>query len=384
MRPKLSPVFLAAFLAAMTLACGGNDNNNDGGISGFYGGGSATPETSGAAAALPSGSQGGNDPATLSNLPAVVDKVKPAVVQITSEQIQLNQFNQPFSVPAGVGSGVIYDKDGHILTNNHVVEGAQRLEVSLVDGRSMEAKVIGKDAQSDLAVIQISGDNLPIAQLGDSSTLRVGDWVIAIGNALGLPGGPTVTVGVASALGRSVQEPGEGNTAGPILFDLIQTSAPINPGNSGGPLINLAGQVIGINTLVAGQAEPGVPAQGIGFALSINRVKPAAEQLVANGQVQHAYLGVGYAPLNPAIAAQLGLTQTSGAAVTSVVPGSPAAQAGLRAGDVITQVEGKDLKGESDLAAALADKKPGDKVKLTVVRNGSPQTIEVTLGQAPG
>ncbi|MHB9091194.1 MAG: S1C family serine protease, partial [Chloroflexota bacterium] len=193
----------------------------------------------------------------------VSQKVKPAVVQITNMQtVQSSRFAEPFAVPAGVGSGVIYDNQGHILTNNHVVEGAQQLLVGLPDNRSFTAKVVGTDPMTDLAVIQIQGDNLPVAQLGDSKALQVGDWVVAIGNALGLPGGPTVTAGVVSALGRTVQEPGNSNPTspsaaapGPYLFDVVQTDAPINPGNSGGPLVNLSGQVIGINTLVAGQSE---------------------------------------------------------------------------------------------------------------------------------
>ncbi|MBX6343099.1 MAG: trypsin-like peptidase domain-containing protein, partial [Thermomicrobiaceae bacterium] len=154
----------------------------------------------------------------------VVDRVKPAVVQITDEQqVQINQFSQA-TVPAGVGSGVIFDAQGHILTNNHVVEGAQRLVVSLPDGRTFkDVKIVGTDPQTDLAVLQISGDNLPVAPLGDSNALKVGNWVVAIGNALALPGGPTVTVGVVSALGRTVQEPGDGGQgSGPYLFNVIQ------------------------------------------------------------------------------------------------------------------------------------------------------------------
>lgn len=314
----------------------------------------------------------------------VAQQVKPAVVQITNEQVTVDQFNQPFTVPAGVGSGVIYDTQGHILTNNHVVEGAQKLLVSLPDGRSFPAKVVGRDPQTDLAVVQISGSNLPVAQLGNSSQLQVGDWVVAIGNALALPGGPTVTAGVVSALGRTVQEPGSsGSSQGPFLFDVIQTSAPINPGNSGGPLVNLAGQVVGIDTLVAGQAEPGVQAQGIGFAISISTAKPIADQLVATGRVIHPYLGIGYVPLNPAIAAQLGIQETQGAVVGQVVPGSPAAQAGLRRGDVITAIDGTPLKGESALAQIISTHKPGDTVTLTVARDGQTLSVKLTLGEMP-
>jgi serine protease Do len=314
----------------------------------------------------------------------VAQTVKPAVVQITNEQTQLGQFNQPYTVPAGVGSGVIYDSQGHIITNNHVVAGAQKLLVTLPDGRSFDGKLIGTDPQTDLAVVQITGTNLPIAQLGKSSALVVGDWVVAIGNALALSGGPTVTAGVVSALGRTVQEPGETqNSQGPYLFDVIQTDAPINPGNSGGPLVNLAGQVIGINTLVAGSTGNGVQAEGIGFAIAIDTAKPIADQLVATGSVTHPYLGISYVPLNPAIAAQLGTSQTQGVVIMDVSAGSPAAAAGLQPKDVVTEADGKTLQSDSDLAQILNSHKPGDKMTLTVVRGTQTLPITVTLGTRP-
>jgi S1-C subfamily serine protease len=313
----------------------------------------------------------------------VAQKVKPAVVQITNEQSQVDQFNQPFDVPAGVGSGVIYDKQGHILTNNHVVEGAEKLLVALPDGRSFEAKLIGRDPTTDLAVVQISGSDLPIAALGDSKQLQVGDWVVAIGNALALDGGPTVTAGVVSALGRTVQEPSDTSAQGPYLFDVIQTSAPINPGNSGGPLVNLAGQVIGINTLVAGQAEPGVPAQGIGFAISLAAAKPIADQLVATGKVIYPYLGISDIDLNPAFAAQLRITEQDGIVIRRVASGSPASQAGLQRLDVVTAVDGKSLPGDSELQRMLRDHKPGDTLTLSVIRGTQKLTVKVVLGEAP-
>jgi S1-C subfamily serine protease len=228
-----------------------------------------------------------------------------------------------------------------------------------------------------------------VATLGNSSQLEVGEWVVAIGNALALPGGPTVTAGVVSALNRTVQEPGSQSagggqsTSGPFLFDAIQTSAPINPGNSGGPLLNLAGQVIGINTLVAGQAEPGVAAQGIGFAISIDVAKPIADQLVATGAVQHPYLGIRYVPLTPSIAQQLGTTAKDGIVVAQVVPGSPAAQAGLQPRDIITAVDNTKITDESTLAQVLSTHKPGDKVTLTVLRGNQQMTVTVTLGTQP-
>jgi len=314
----------------------------------------------------------------------VAGRVRPSVVQITSEQIRLDQFNQPFTVPAGVGSGVIYDAQGHVLTNNHVVEGAQKLLVSLPDGRSFPGKLVGRDPLTDLAVVQVAGGNLPVAELGDSGKLQVGDWVVAIGNALALPGGPTVTAGVVSALGRTIQEPaGPTGGAGPFLFDVIQTDAPINPGNSGGPLVDLQGQVIGINTLVAGQAEPGVPAQGIGFAIAISTAKPIADQLVATGRAVHPYLGIGYVPLSPAIAAQLGIPYREGVVVARVTADSPAAQAGLRQGDVITEIDGTPLKTDSALAQIVNSHKPGDTLTLSVVRGNQRLTLRATLAEMP-
>ena len=362
------------------------------------------------AAASPAAAvSGGADSANLlTAVRTVAQQVKPAVVQITNQQqVQTGQFNQPFVVPAGVGSGVIYDNQGHILTNNHVVAGAQQLLVSLPDKRSFPAKLVGADPQTDLAVVQIQGDNLPVAELGDSGQLQVGDWVVAIGNALALPGGPTVTQGVVSALGRTVQEPADqpggqpgaqpgrqpgggrgtpnaaAQSAGPFLFDVVQTDAPINPGNSGGPLVDMQGRVIGIDTLVAGQAEPGVQAQGIGFAISIATAKPIADQLVQNGQVVHPFIGIQYVPLNPALAAQLRVQVQDGAVIGQVVPGSPAASAGLQPDDIVTAIDGQPLQGESALAEAVNGHKPGDTVTFAVQRGQQQVSVPVVLGELP-
>jgi S1-C subfamily serine protease len=338
--------------------------------------------------------QGGSDPigsatsrsvASSNDFAGAIDAVRPATVHITNQQVTFSQTNQPFAVPAGVGTGVIYKREGYILTNDHVIAGAQALLVSLADGRTFDARLVGRDPRTDLAVLKIEASDLPTARLGDSNKLAIGDWNIAIGHALGLPGGPTVTVGVVSALDRSAQEPPPqgGNEPGPVLFGLIQTDASINPGNSGGPLANIAGEVIGINTLVAGQAAEGIQAQGIGFAIAINTAKEIAAELEQKGRIEHAYLGVSYIPLTPAIAAQLGVNVEQGAAVMAVAPGSPAAQAGITRGDVITEVDGTDVKSESDLTRLIDAKEPGDKVTLTVVRGNDTREIEVTLGTAP-
>lgn len=323
----------------------------------------------------------------------VVVKARPGVVQVTNEQaasLGPGGLGSPQGasqlVPQGVGSGVIYDNQGHILTNNHVVAGAQQLQVSLPDGRSFSAKLIGRDPRSDLAVIQIQGSNLPVVPLGDSSKLVVGQWVVAIGNALALQGGPTVTAGVVSALGRTVQEPSpqNSNQAGAYLFDVIQTDAAINPGNSGGPLVDLNGQVVGINTLGAVQAEPGVPAQAIGFAIAINTAKPIADEIVRTGHVTYAFMGVSTYPNSPAIAARYNFPDKPGLIVVQVVPNGPAAQAGIKKDDVITAIDGQPIADESTLPKILEQKKPGQKIQVTVVSaNGPERTVTVTLGTAP-
>ncbi|MBN9390656.1 MAG: trypsin-like peptidase domain-containing protein [Chloroflexi bacterium] len=339
----------------------------------------------------------------------IVQKVTPAVVQITSQQTVTARSNSrtgstgstgsSTTQATGVGTGIIYDASGLILTNNHVVEGADSLLVTLTDGRSFQGTVVGTDPQTDLAVVKITADNLTVATLGDSSALQVGDGLVAIGNALALPGGPTVTTGVVSALNRSVEEPAATSTttaspfaqtqaaaSGTMLYGLIQTDAAINPGNSGGPLINMNGEVVGINTLGAGEAEPGVQAEGIGFAISINQAKQIAQQLVQDGSVNHAYLGVASEPLTAAIANQLGVNLTTGTVIDQVQSGSAAATAGLKAGDIITAVDGTKLVGESDLGEIINSHQPGDKVTLTVVSptsqggTGTERSVEVTLG----
>jgi serine protease Do len=311
----------------------------------------------------------------------VNELVRPAVVQITTE-IEFD-FPHPDVPQTGVGSGVIYDvRDGvgYILTNEHVVQGANGVTVSLPgpDRRTFEGRVVGGDPRTDLAVVEIEGDNLPVAELGSSEQLEVGEWVVAIGNALGLPGGPTVTAGVVSALNRTVQSP-----AGPYLFDLIQTDAAINPGNSGGPLVNLQGQVIGINTLVAGRSG-GVPTQGIGFAISVDSAGPIAQQIVETGRVIHPFIGVRYTGLTPPLAARLEIDHVeNGLVIIEVEPGTPAAEAGLRDLDIITAVNGRQIETEAALARTLTQHDPGDIITLTVLRDGQRIEVSVTLGEMP-
>jgi S1-C subfamily serine protease len=306
---------------------------------------------------------------------AVADRVRPGVVFVGIEA-NIRNFSQP--VPVGNGSGVIIDPQGHILTNNHVVESAQALQVTLPDGRSFKANVVGTDPSTDLAVIQIQGSNLPVIPLGDSSKLQVGDWVIAIGNALGLEGGPTVTGGVVSALNRTIDEEN-----GASIYGLIQTDAAINPGNSGGPLVNLNGEVVGINTAVPGATSQGYQPYGIGFAISINEAKPIIQQLIQNAHVTRPYLGISAVTVTPAIAAQLGVNADQGVVIANVASSSPAAQAGLAQGDVITAIDGKPIKDEASLRQAIQAHQIGDTIQLTILRNGRQMKVSAKLAQAP-
>lgn len=379
-------ILVAAILSVFLVACGGSDkasplHTSDDApraatTSATTSSSSQTPST---AAIATSSAQSG-----LPSLSSAVDKIRPATVQVTNEATtRIGQTGTSLDVPQGTGTGFIYDNQGHVMTNAHVVAGATTLLVTTANGEAQEAKLIGADPRTDIAVLQIKGSSLPVAALGDPSKLKVGDWTVALGHALGLPGGPTVTAGVLSATGRHVQEPSDTNGAGPYLFDMLQTDAPINPGNSGGPLVNINGEVIGMNTLIAGEAEAGVPSQGIGFAIPMNRAKDIADQLVKNGSVAHASLGVSFAPVNPAIALQLGAKEgTKGAAIGQVAQGSAAAKAGLRSKDIITRVDNTDVKEESDLPRLIDQKKPGDKVTLTVLRSGSEQKVEATLDKA--
>ncbi len=307
----------------------------------------------------------------------VTERVRPAVVFLAVTTQSPKGF--PQQVPQrGVGSGVIYDPRGYILTNNHVVECAAQVEVILTDGRRFEGRVVGRDPRTDLAVVKISGSDLPTASLGDSDQLDIGEWVVAIGNALGLPGGPTVTAGVVGALDRVVQEPN-----GVSLTDLIQTDAAINPGNSGGPLLNLRGEVIGINT--AGAVSPqGGQAAGIGFAININRAKTISRQLVAEGRIVRPYLGMVPITITPALAARFGLPVESGVGVASVDPGSPAAGAGLTERDIIIAIDGRRTGTEIELRQALERREPGERVSLTVVHpDGARERVTVQLAEDP-
>ena len=291
---------------------------------------------------------------------SAVQKVQPAVVTVLSQG--------RFGVSSG--SGVIISPEGYIVTNNHVVQGAGQLGVIFSDGRQAEARMVGAFELTDLAVIQVEEAVPAVAELGNSDALQPGARVIAIGSALGRFQN-TVTTGIVSALNRQVG----------TLTGLIQTDAPINSGNSGGPLINSAGQVVGLNTLVVrgGTSE----AEGLGFAVPSNTVRAVAEQLIANGEVNRVYLGITFQAVDPNQAADLGLDVGQGVMVEEVVAGSPVAEAGLQAQDVIVSIGGQKLNADTSLLNVMLNFGVGEQVEIEIVRAGQPQTLLVELGAFP-
>lgn len=300
---------------------------------------------------------------------AVIAKVRPAVVEV---EVTLGNG-------AGIGSGVIIDRRGYIVTNNHVVNGAQSINAVLYDGTRLRAQLVGTDPADDLAVVKINtSKHLTVASLADSSKVQVGQEVLAIGNPLGIT--QTVTNGIISALGRSVSE-GQG---GATIPDAIQTDAPINPGNSGGALVDMQGNLVGIPTLTAIDPEFNTPASGVGFSIPSNRVNFIVPQLIANGSVTHTgrvELGVQVADVGPTLAAQDNLSVDHGALIVSVVSGSAASQAGLQAGDVIVQIGNNAVNDVSTLSDALATKNPGETVVVHIYRSSQQLTINVKLGE---
>jgi 2-alkenal reductase len=310
---------------------------------------------------------------TLKEDSAVIDavkSVKPAVVTVINQMQPRRGFLGSVS-PTASGSGIIVDKQGYIITNNHVIAGQQSLQVIFSDGSKADATIVGADAIADIAVLKV--DKVPaVATLGDSNGLQPGQVTIAIGSPLGDYRG-TVTVGVVSGLNRVV-----GQQQG-----LIQTDAAINNGNSGGPLINSLGQVIGINTLVVRSTNDGNVAEGLGFAIPSNQVKEIMAQLIANGRVDRAYLGVTYQPVDPQIAGALNLNATNGVVITRVDPGTPAAKVGLQEGDVILQFDGQPIDQDHSLQSLLFTHKAGDTVPLTILRDNKTLSVQITLAARP-
>jgi serine protease Do len=306
-----------------------------------------------------------------SDVQSVLAKVEPGVVNVRTQGFSQNEFFQP-EPEQGAGTGMVITPDGDVLTNAHVIAGATNIKVTLTtDNRTYDAVLLGSDPSADVAVIKLQGaSNLKTVTLGRSASMQVGDDVVAIGNALALPGGPTVTHGIVSAVDRTIDAENE------RLEHLIQTDAAINPGNSGGPLANAAGEVIGMNTAVAGQA------QNIGFAIAMDTVKPIAEGLKAGKGVVKAtaFLGVTTVTVTSDIQQRLGLSVSKGALVRDVTPGSGADTAGVQSSDVIVKFGTDDIASSDDLSAAVRKHQPGDKVDVTWMRGNQRQTASVTLG----
>ncbi|HNU23236.1 MAG TPA: Do family serine endopeptidase [Mesotoga sp.] len=317
----------------------------------------------------------------------VVEAAGPAVVKVDVEATRKYSIRDPYGfeeffrrffgeIPdqkvTGVGSGFIFSKDGYIFTNEHVVAGADKISVSLLDGNVYPAKYIGGDAELDIAVIKIEPDgaDLPIVEVGDSDSLRIGEWAIAIGNPFGLK--HTVTLGVISAVGRQLPKP-DGNG---VYSNLIQTDAAINPGNSGGPLLNIYGQVIGINTAII---SPDV-GTSLGFAIPINVAMRFVDSIIETGSVQRAYLGVYMDSVTEAISRSLGLKVDKGALITDVVPDSAADKAGIRPQDVIIGFENLEISNSSELRAAVLNYPAGSQVRITIDRFGERIVVTAVLG----
>ena len=309
----------------------------------------------------------------LPNIADVVALVKPSVVAINTEVISSDFFNRPFT-QEGAGSGWILDKDGIIITNNHVVEGADTITATLDDGSTYEVDIstVFTDRLNDLAILKIDAQNLPALQVGDSSHLKIGDWVVAIGNALGQ--GIRATQGIVSRQGVSIPL-----DQGQTLYDLIETTAAINPGNSGGPLVNLSGEVIGITS--AKIASIGV--EGMGYAISTETAVPIIEQLIKNGYVIRPWLGVGLYTVDQFVVMRYELAVDKGVLITQIVQGSPAIQAGLDVGDIIVTVDGKETDTVVELTRILHAAQIGQQIAITVWRDDEQFTVEVTLAENP-
>ena len=321
------------------------------------------------------------------SLAPLVERVTPAVVNVAVKSkldmednplLKDPKFRRFFDLPDklppqernSVGSGVIIDaKKGYILTNHHVIDEATDIVITLKDKRSLTAKVIGGDKDTDIALLQVPAENLTALPMGDTANMRVGDYVVAIGNPFGL--GQTVTSGIVSALGRS-------GLAIEGYEDFIQTDASINPGNSGGALVNLRGELIGINTAIIGPSGGNV---GVGFAVPTTIFRSVMNQLVAYGEVRRGQIGVQISDMTPELAKNLGINQTEGALISSVVKGSPAEAAGLKSGDVAVELDGKPLRGMSDLRNRIGMMTLGTAVNVTVLRGGKKQDFKITIGK---
>jgi len=300
-----------------------------------------------------------------------VEKASKFVVSVST--VTLVSDYMFYSMPvSGIGSGIVYDERGFIVTNNHVISEARQINVTLPDNRVYEGKIVGSDPLTDVAVLKISRTGLAAAEFYDSDTLKVGQIVLALGNPFGLVGGPTVTAGVISALKRRIQAKG-----GPVIEELIQTDAAINPGNSGGPLINLEGKVVGMSTAI-------IPyAQGIGFAVTSNTVRRVADEIIRFGRVVRPWLGINGVDMNPGIAEYYNLAVDFGVLIVSVIENSPAYYADLREGDIIVQVDGERVLNMSDLLTILWKRKVGEEALIKVIRGERENSFRVKLAESP-
>jgi serine protease Do len=308
---------------------------------------------------------------TIPDFVSAISVVRPAVVAINTTIPGLSVFGGTFN-PEGAGSGWIIDSSGLIVTNNHVIEGAGSISVTLEDGRNFTAQLVRSDTVSDLAVIKINATNLQAAEVGDSSKLRVGDWVTALGNSLGQ--GISATKGIVSALGVSISV-----SAGQSLYDLIQTDAAINPGNSGGPLVNLLGEVVGITSVKVSQ----VGVEGMGYAISTREALPIITDLVRSGYVIRSWIGASVYTVDRIVVLRYSLAVTEGALVTQIAQGSPADKAGIQAGDVITAVNDKNVTNVDDLNNILHEYRIGQQVNVTYYRGPAKTTVSLTLVASP-
>jgi S1-C subfamily serine protease len=300
-----------------------------------------------------------------------VEKASKFVVSVST--VTLVSDYMFYSMPvSGIGSGIVYDERGFIVTNNHVISEARQINVTLPDNRVYEGKIVGSDPLTDVAVLKISRTGLAAAEFYDSDKLKVGQIVLALGNPFGLVGGPTVTAGVISALKRRIQAKG-----GPVIEELIQTDAAINPGNSGGPLINLEGKVVGMSTAI-------IPyAQGIGFAVTSNTVRRVADEIIRFGRVVRPWLGINGVDMNPGIAEYYNLAVDFGVLIVSVIENSPAYYADLREGDIIVQVDGERVLNMSDLLTILWKRKVGEEALIKVIRGERENSFRVKLAESP-
>jgi serine protease Do len=299
-----------------------------------------------------------------------VENISPSVVSITSTQnIRYDSFNT-FEMH-GMGSGIIMTPEGYILTNNHVVQGTEKVDVFLNDGKKYEGFVIGADPWTDIGVIKINGGTFYSGEFGNSDTLKPGQIAIAIGNPLGLTGGPTVTVGVISSIKRNIQ------THQGVMENMIQTDTAINPGNSGGPLIDSSGKIIGINNAI-------IPyAQGIGFAIPINTAKDIANEIITYGRVTRPWLGIIGVDMNQAFASYYHLSLSNGALILKINDDSPAENAGLVPGDIVVEIDNKPIKGIEEVRTMIKMRKAGEKIKVKILRANKQLSGEIKLGEMP-